>query len=146
MTTRTIVVGADGSEGSEAAIRWCAEHARALDAHVVAVHAIPPLANMVPPGILTPARFPDDTEFRRELATALDAWCEPLDAARVDFEPRLVDGPAAATLMHFAADEGADLLVVGRRGQGGFAELLLGSVPHTLSHHCAVPLVIVPTS
>jgi nucleotide-binding universal stress UspA family protein len=47
-------------------------------------------------------------------------------------------------IMKVAADVEADLVVVGRRGHGGFSELLLGSVPHALSHHCDVPVVIVP--
>src|SRR6266516_4508297 len=123
MAMRAIVVGVDGSAGSEAAVRWCAEHAPRLDAHVLAVHAIPPLAYMVPPTLARPAAFPDDTELRNELAAALDAWCAPLRDADVDVETRLVDGPPAQVLMQIAAEAGADLVVVGRRGKGGFEEL-----------------------
>jgi nucleotide-binding universal stress UspA family protein len=38
----------------------------------------------------------------------------------------------------------ADMVVCGRRGRGGVAEMLLGSTSHELSHHVRVPLVIVP--
>jgi nucleotide-binding universal stress UspA family protein len=37
----------------------------------------------------------------------------------------------------------ADLVVVGRRGHGGVAELLLGSVSHELSHHCKRPVLLI---
>ena len=55
-----------------------------------------------------------------------------------------MEGMVADTLMKVAADVGADLVVVGRRGHGGFSELVLGSVSHTLNHPCDVPVVIVP--
>jgi nucleotide-binding universal stress UspA family protein len=56
----------------------------------------------------------------------------------------LVEGPSAQALLHVA--EGADLLVVGSRGRGGFARLLLGSVGHQCASHADVPTVIVPST
>ena len=56
---------------------------------------------------------------------------------------RGVEGAAAKVLLEEAAN--ADLLVVGRRGHGGFMGLLLGSVAQQLAHHAPCPLVIVPT-
>jgi nucleotide-binding universal stress UspA family protein len=52
-------------------------------------------------------------------------------------------GRAADTLM--TAAEGADMLVVGNRGRGGFAGLRLGSVSQSIAHHSPCPLVIVRT-
>jgi nucleotide-binding universal stress UspA family protein len=46
--------------------------------------------------------------------------------------------------MQAARSEGAELVVTGRHGRGGFAELVLGSTSHELSHHLDRPLVIVP--
>jgi len=60
----------------------------------------------------------------------------------VDVERTVVEGAAAPALIEAA--EGADLLVVGSRGRGGFAGLLLGSVGQQCAHHAPCPLVIVP--
>ena len=52
-------------------------------------------------------------------------------------------GPATALL---DAAEGADLVVVGRRGLGGFGRLLLGSASEHVARHAACPVVVVPTA
>lgn len=142
MAKRTIVVGVDGSVGSDAAVRWCVPMAPLLDARVIAVLALTPPVYLVPPMLNAPAAH--DDEIRSGLSDALEEWSAPLREGKVEYETRLVDGMPAETLMRVARELSADLLVVGRRGHGGFAELLLGSVPHTLSHHADVPLVIVP--
>lgn len=143
MATRHIVVGLDGSPGSEAAARWCAEMAPLLDAEVVAVHALPPVVYMLPttPGAIPPVY--DDT-VRQELTRALDGWCAPLREADAEFRSEVVEGSPAEAIMRVADKVDADLIVVGRRGHGGFAELVLGSVPHQLSHHADRPVVVVP--
>jgi nucleotide-binding universal stress UspA family protein len=67
-----------------------------------------------------------------------------LDAEGVEIECRAVAGGAPEVLVSEAAE--ADLLVVGSRGHGGFAGLLLGSVSQQCAHHARCPVVIVPLS
>jgi nucleotide-binding universal stress UspA family protein len=59
----------------------------------------------------------------------------------LEVEPVLVHGVAPSALLREA--EGADLLVVGSRGRGGFKELMLGSTSHQVTHHAACPVVVV---
>ena len=143
MSTR-IVVAVDGSDCAMRAVEWCARTAPALDAEVVAVHSVeepvyplPALAYVsVPP--ITP-------EARDEIRQILEnEWCAPLAQAGVKYRPVMADGPPASAIIRIAEEEQADLVVTGRRGRGGFAELLLGSTSHQLAHHVGRPLVIVP--
>jgi nucleotide-binding universal stress UspA family protein len=64
--------------------------------------------------------------------------------ASIPFRTVVLDGTPASAIIALADKEEADLVVTGRRGRGGFAELLLGSTSHQLSLHLNRPLVIVP--
>ena len=143
MTTQTLVIGLDGSTGASAALDWVIDHARALEAEVVVVHSIdiPPMASapllMGPPVMVTD----EIIEGMREQA---EHWCEPLRAAGIRYRVVVVEGSPAGAINAAAEREHAAVIVVGRRGHGGFLELVLGSVPHALAHSARVPLVIVP--
>jgi nucleotide-binding universal stress UspA family protein len=65
-------------------------------------------------------------------------------AASVEVERTVVPGGPASSLLDAA--EGADLVVVGRRGLGGFGRLLLGSVSEHVARHAPCPVVVVPTA
>ena len=139
------VVGVDGSEHSRRAVEWCATYAKLLGAEVVAVHALD-LPFIDSPPSTFPVRIPEfSAEERDDLkAVVTHEWCAPLEKASVSFRVVLVDGVPERVLMQAAQDEDADLVVTGKRGRGGFAELVLGSTSHALSHHLNRPLVIVP--
>lgn len=138
-----IVLGVDGSEGSAAAVGWCAAIARQLDAEVVAVHGIS--MNVYPSAIMLEPSVSD--QWRKELLVTIETeWCKPLEDAAVKFRAEVVMDVASQAVMRVADREHADMIVVGRRGRGGFAELLLGSVSHQLSHHADQPVVIVPSA
>lgn len=144
MATHRIVVGVDRSIGSAAAVAWCARMAPLLDADVIAVHAIESLDYAAPPSSLPNYAFPDDA-WREHIRTECEkVWCASLDAAGIKFRVVLLNAAAAAALLVVADDVDADMIVLGRRGQGGFEELLLGSAPHQVAHHARRPVVIVP--
>ena len=139
-----IVVAVDGSESAARAIQWVVEHAPKLSADVVAVHALEEPVYAVPP-MTAVALGPLPPELRAEVRSTLERdWCAPLTDAGVPVKCELLDGPPAAAIIRVAKDHDANLVVVGRRGRGGFTELLLGSVSHQLAHHVGRPLLIVP--
>lgn len=136
-----IVVGADGSEASTDAIGFCARLAEATGAEVTVVHGI---GLDVYPDLLTSMPALDDT-WRKELLTTIESeWCTPLSDVGAKFQVRIIDEVGARAVMHVADEEDADLIVVGRRGRGGFKELLVGSVTHQLTHHARQPVLVTP--
>ena len=136
----TIVVGVDGSGGSREALRWALGEAKLHGATVRAVHAWSmPVAFGGP--YMAPQAF-DQGELHDRARASLDAAVD--EVARGSSVPveRLVEQGSAADVLVHAADD-ADLLVVGSRGHGGFAGLLLGSVSQQCAHHAPCPVVIV---
>jgi nucleotide-binding universal stress UspA family protein len=144
LASRHIVLGLDGSSGSDVAARWCVEYAPLLDAEVVAIHAVPPIAQFVPSMAASPTPNLYDPEIYAASVRALEDWCTPLREAGVPYRALVVDAVPAQALMDTADEVDATMIVVGRRGHGGFAELVLGSLPHTLSHHARRPILVVP--
>jgi len=144
-----VVVGVDGSEEARRALAWALDEARLRKWVVVAVHAymIPPLLMAPEPMPVGPPTVPDPRliEQLEERAEKLVAdELEQADTSGVDVEGRVASGAAADVLLQAAQD--ADLLVVGTRGRGGFAGLLLGSVSGQVAHHAQCPVVIVPSA
>jgi nucleotide-binding universal stress UspA family protein len=135
----SIVVGIDGSDPANEALRWAIAEARLRSAMLTIVHAweFPTVVNAwaVEPFIVA---------GMEEAARAiLDG---AIAAARhenpdLDIEGRLVHGSPAVVLL--GAASGADVVVVGARGLGGFAGLMLGSVGRQVAHHSSRPVAII---
>jgi nucleotide-binding universal stress UspA family protein len=138
----TIVVGIDGSEQSNQALRWAVEEARLRGANIRAVHAwMPPATTLMPgpaPGFDLAAAQPGLQEASTRLVRAMVE--EVAGDAEVSVEPVAIEGPAVQVLAEEARD--AEMLVVGSRGRGGFTGLLLGSVSQALAHHSPCPVLI----
>jgi len=135
-----IVVAVDGSPSSEQALRWAVRQAAATGAEVHAVHAwhLPDLYGW--------GAVIDDVDWAENARLVLDrALAEALEpAVAAGVHRHVVEGHATQVLLDAAAD--ADLLVVGSRGHGGFAGMLLGSVSQHVVAHAACPVVVVRTT
>ncbi|MFJ5776421.1 universal stress protein [Streptomyces sp. NPDC093094] len=135
-----VVVGVDGSPSSYAALRWADRHARLIGGAVEAVHAweTPSESGWSGPAI--------DPDF--DLEQARERFAQELGSVFPEGRPaglteHLVEGDPSEVLIR--ASEGAELLVVGHRGGGGFARAMLGSVSQRCAQHAACPVVVVRT-
>jgi len=138
MTAR-IVVGVDGSASSRKALCWALRYAKLTGAEIEAITAweFPPSYGWAPVAYGS-AEFEEDAS--KILAEALAETSAA--GADVQVEPVVRHGHPADVLVRAA--QGADLLVVGSHGHGGFAGLLLGSVSLHCVHHAPCPVLIVP--
>lgn len=137
-----IVVGVDGSPNSRAALLFAVEEAQRRGARVDAVMAWHrPYTSGGDVWLPTMTYDVEAVEqgYRVHLEKVI-ASVNPPESVVV--EPVLIEGTGAHSLM--SAAEGAALLIVGKRGHGGFLGLLLGSVSHQVAAHAPCPVVIVP--
>jgi nucleotide-binding universal stress UspA family protein len=147
-----VVVGVDGSAGAKEALRWALAEARLRHWPLRAVHAwmfgyiggnvegYPSwggsLGSYTSLGVdLGDLHRAAEDLLERALAAAGD------ETEGVEIERQVVEGAAAEVLVQAATP--GDLLVVGSRGHGGFAGLLLGSVSQQCVHHARCPVVVV---
>jgi nucleotide-binding universal stress UspA family protein len=143
VATEKIVVGVDGSEASENALRWAVEEGRLHRARVLVVHAWEVPVLQVD---LVPAPHPDYVALLKEVQDAAEKLVDAMvrkvagDDPGVAVEGAAIEGPAASVLIDAAAD--ADLLVVASRGHGGFTGLLLGSVSQQCVSHAPCPVLV----
>jgi nucleotide-binding universal stress UspA family protein len=146
----TIVVGVDGSDPSRGALDWALGEASLRSARLVAVHAwsfFPSVSSDPFPGGYGQVSVATEEAYEAlRLAAERLLESEVSAASRahegVEVELQTVEGRPAVVLLEAARD--AQLLVLGTRGHGGFAGLLLGSVSQQCAHHAPCPLVSVP--
>jgi len=138
---RRIVVGLDGSGSSAAALKWAVRMAKAMGAQVTAVYAVD-VPTYFPQPYGTPVQF--DEEWRAAMKSDFEnKWCKPLKVSGVRYRTVREDGRAASVIAAVADREKADVVIVGRRGRGGVAELLLGSASHELVLHSKRPVLVI---
>jgi nucleotide-binding universal stress UspA family protein len=141
-----IVVGVDGSEHGLDALRFAVAEGRLRGAKVVAVHVPHVLAApLAGAPIFVMGDLPELVQTVEQSAAKIlaDALAEvSSEAEGVEVETVVVHGSVAHELVEAA--DGAELLVLGSRGHGGFVGLLLGSVSQHCAHRARCPVVIVP--
>lgn len=138
-----VVVGVEDIDASAETVEFAMDEAARLDTGVVVVHCLPPAVTVTAmPG---PVVLYDDTELMESeelrFVEAVARWADKRPELRVT--PQFSRIPPAWMLVEASA--GARLVVVGSRGRGGFAGLLLGSVSRQLLHHAACPVAVLPS-
>jgi len=131
---KTIVLGYDGSEGAERASELAYALARQNKARIVVATAYHVFARHVAPdktgdAILEAERTAQDLVLK-------------LQAAGVEVEPDVLEGPAGEALVRIAEARDADMIVVGRRGRGRAVSLLLGSTAEYVVRRATVPVLV----
>jgi nucleotide-binding universal stress UspA family protein len=140
MTTLPVVAAVDGSEESMHAVEWAALEAQRHQAPLRIVTAPALLPRMRPhnavPRAVADALYDESARALRDAVTrAKEVSSRPL------IEASMLAGPPALAVT--GSGSGALMLVVGARGAGGFAALLLGSVSRYAAMHAACPVVVV---
>jgi nucleotide-binding universal stress UspA family protein len=134
-----IVVGVDGSAGSKAALAWAAAQAKLSGATLDAIAAwsYPASYGWAPV-------YPDNDSLSTLTQKALSKTLKATlgEAAAAEITTTVTEGQPAEVLVAASAD--AELLVVGSRGRGGFASLVLGSVSQHCVQHAPCPVAVIP--
>jgi nucleotide-binding universal stress UspA family protein len=138
-----IVVGVDGSEHSRRALEWAAREAARREAPLAVITVVQAIAGYWG----TPVLYPGDQDFmagaQKDAEEATDKAIASLGGPRpAGVTVRAQAGIPAEVLVSASRD--ADMVVVGSRGTGGFARLLLGSVGSQVVHHAHCPVVVLP--
>ena len=140
-----ILVGVDGSEHSRRALSWAMRQA--------AQEHVPLTVMTVHPNPVRPATeiywgvhaYPEDSHnvevAQRAVQEIVDKVASEMGEAAPEVTVNAVTGDPAQELIKASGD--ADMLVVGSRGSGGFAQLLMGSVSSKVTHHAACPVVVI---
>jgi nucleotide-binding universal stress UspA family protein len=148
MPYRNVVVGTDGSETAELAVRHAAELAKAFGARLTVVTAFVPNPEEEAKRL---EEAPDDVRWAITDATSADERARRArgiarDMGVDDVVLRVDSGDPASLLIDAADDASGDVIVVGSKGMTSAKRFVLGSVPNKVSHHAPCDVVIVHTA
>jgi len=144
----SIVVGTDGSETANEAVRQATELAKATGASVDLVSAYEPVSNQ---RLREEKReAPEDLQWavneREDVDATLNEAAEQLRAAGVEVNTFARQGDPADAILDVAEERNAGLIIVGNKGMTGAKRFLLGSVPNKISHHAPCSVLIIRTT
>lgn len=135
-----IVVGFDGSDASQAAVRWAAAEARARGRGVTIVHALLPPVTTGGLGVGLPPNLDVIEDMEAAARREVEQVADGLRAVGLEADGVVRIGAPSSVMLE--ASEDADMVVIGSRGRGGFAGLLLGSVGAQVAAHSGCPVVV----
>ena len=145
---KSIVVGTDGSDTANQAVRQAVYLAQALGAEVELVSAYEP----VPAQRLREERrdAPEDLQWainpRQQVEASLTDAADLARQAGVAVNTHAHQGDPADAILDVAEQQKADLVIVGNKGMTGAKRFLLGSVPNKVSHHAPCSVLIIRTT
>ncbi len=141
-----ILVGVDGSENSRRALGWAVKEAARLHLPLTVLTVLPPAPRPATHIFWNVPVLDEDGQEHETERKAVQDYVALVAQETGDAIPQItvevVAGDPAGELIRASRD--AELLVVGRRGGGGFAKLLMGSVSSKVTHHAACPTVVIP--
>lgn len=138
-----ILVGHDGSEASTKAVAWAARHAARLGVSLHVIRAWS-FTNAPRPASMSAGYVPPEADFEAAVLEKLTQQVASMHLPQeCDVRLYAVHGQSSDKLLEAAV--GAELLVVGKRGAGGFRGLGFGSTADQVVRHAPCPAVVVPT-
>ena len=138
MSIKKMVVAYDGSEGSQKALAWAVDLALQLKSDVTVIT------------VVKPPEFSSNIDEVDEFYAAGEKHCRPLLEKAVAFgeehgltiQTEILHGHPAESIVRYAVNRKADLIVMGTRGLGGFKNLVIGSVAQKVMTYSKVPVTI----
>ena len=144
----SIVVGTDGSETANEAVRQATDLAKAVGARIHVVSAFEPVGNQRLREERT--QVPDDMQWmvnaREDVDATLRNAAETIGELGIEVETFARQGDPADAILDVAEEQNADLIIVGNKGMTGAKRFLLGSVPNKVSHHAPCSVLIIRTT
>ncbi|MDD5198585.1 MAG: universal stress protein [Terrimicrobiaceae bacterium] len=141
---KTLLAAVDFSEASLTVVANAAEFARSLDARLVLLHVVEPIASYVPVGAAMdvietapPPIMEEDLAAQKEHLNRLAEGLENVETAAIV-------GLAADEIVNQAEDRGATLIVLGSHGHGAIYNLFAGSVVTGVLKRARIPVLVIP--
>lgn len=144
MKPQTIVVGIDGSDGSQRALDAAIDLVETSGTiHVVSAYDAPSNHHVAQAYASVPAEFIANVDVLAQPRALLDDATNTVTSSGLTGVSHFVDADPASAILDIAEDVDADLVVVGSRGLGRASQVLRGSVSTKIAHHCRVDFLVV---
>ena len=134
---RKILVAVDGSQHARAALDLAVDLAQRYQASLCVLHAFPHVSDL-----LGTPHYESLLAARSMIGQQLLESAQTQVGDTVVVETQLIEGPPAPAILRVAEEEGCDLIVIGSRGRGQIAGILLGSVSSTVAQRAHCPVLI----
>ena len=135
---RKILVAIDGSQQSKAALRLAADLAQRYGASLCLLHAFPHVSDL-----LGTPQYEHLLEARSAIGQQILESTRAQVTKDIPVETQLIEGPAASAILRVAVEDACDMIVMGSRGHGQLAGMLLGSVSNAVAQRANCPVLIV---